>query len=139
VLSEDVSETPPGHAVPAGVEKELRSFHVGPHGKPRSKCGTGFVVQRESTLPSALSAHEDAGGRLQGHIADQKADELRCTEPRRKRKMQHCPVTDASVRAGIRRVEEGLQLVLLQVGNQARVRLLDGDGENSADLLESRR
>ena len=50
--------------------------------------------------------------------------------------MQHGPVADAITRRGIRSVEHGLQLLPQQIRNQARIRLLERDRQDAADLLQ---
>jgi hypothetical protein len=51
--------------------------------------------------------------------------------------MQYRPIADAITRGGIGRVEHGLQLVVQQIGRQALVRILEWDGQDAADLLQS--
>jgi hypothetical protein len=51
--------------------------------------------------------------------------------------MQYRPIADAITRGGIGRVKHGLQLILQQIRHQALVRLLEWDGQDAADLLQS--
>jgi hypothetical protein len=50
--------------------------------------------------------------------------------------MQHRPIPDPIAGRRIGSVEEGLDFLAHQIGNQTRVGPLEGDRQNATDLLE---
>ncbi|WP_247807898.1 MULTISPECIES: hypothetical protein [unclassified Bradyrhizobium] len=53
--------------------------------------------------------------------------------------VQHRPVADAIACRRIGCVEQSLQLLPQQIGNQARIRFLERDRQHAADLLQGSR
>ena len=120
VLRQTMSEAMPAHGEAARVEEQMLASTGCPDHQPVSKHGPGLLPQWQPPLSTTLPADEDRIRRCV-EVAAQQPGGLRHAQARRVSEMQHRTIPNTGPRADVRRVEQGLDLVPVEIVDQGQI------------------
>ena len=126
-----------GHS--SGVEEETVAPAVGSDGVPVVQNGPGLLPERQHAFAPPFAHHVDRVQMWLCEISAYKSGQFRHPEPRGIGEMQHCPVAHAGCGCGVRRVEQGSQLVAVEVVDQRLVETFRRDGVHLPSKVETSR
>ena len=110
-------EAVPTHGRASRVQEQVIVSAVGPHREPVPEYGSCHPPERKHPLAPPLPVHMDRFQTV-SEVGAHETDEFRHSEAAGISEVQHRPVSHAGDGLGIRRIENGLQLVALKVIHQ---------------------
>src|ERR1700730_5407772 len=131
----DVRDSPSTEGFTTSVREHFWRGHWASYRQPRAQRRSRRLPQRQCPFSTALSEHANSLG-LRTNIGDVQCGQLGDPKAGADRNVQQSPIPDSRAGAWIWRIKQGLNLVLLEMGDQSRLGDLVGNRKNSANLVQ---
>src|SRR2546426_9244925 len=108
----NVAKSRGGKGCATGIEEDFRCGSATAQGQPSPQCARCFLPERQSTLLSGFSSHQDAGiGTIELDVVEMETHEFGNTQSCGETKIEHRLVTDSAAFGGIWSIENGLHFL----------------------------